>query len=382
MSSQEQRVLSNFDRPLGNVSSQEAMSLSSSPQTLSDSQPRLDAQRAVPANSINLSQVPSSIGTQTTSSPNTQHNIGIGRVKRFRFSERCDLLLLQAVALTGAHLAPHGEKMKRFEESLSSFVQAAKVQSEGYSIPTCRTFISRFDNLIRKRRLAVRVNNDASGISENITEKDSILDDMILEIDDYLEQKQEEEQNRSATEAQLVEAGRAIRELACNRQVAMNEADDINSAEISNEPQDSEDRIIPNDEVTPPRRKRRRRSSVAIESDEECNRMFLKEMKLKRESEDKRTELEKQRLEIEINNSSRWERNAEIQMRRIDIDEKRLEMDRIRHEAEEKNRTEERKALEKRLELDRIRREAEEKSRTEERNAFVEVLKAMAGKLR
>ena len=41
--------------------------------------------------------------------------------RRMRFSSTFDILLLKAVTAVDAHLAPHGESQKRFDEALGLF---------------------------------------------------------------------------------------------------------------------------------------------------------------------------------------------------------------------------------------------------------------------
>lgn len=131
---------------------------------------------------------------------------------KFTFSVENKLLLAQSVATHSAHLAEHGHLDEEFEKVRLTFLEnLPKSTWETVSVPGVKTLRDKFRAMIRARRIADRSNASASGISEEITETDQVLDDLIKEKDDYEEEKKEAKDEATAKEADLVGKGFELR---------------------------------------------------------------------------------------------------------------------------------------------------------------------------
>lgn len=74
----------------------------------------------------------------------------------------------------------------------------------------------RFQKLVVSKRRCVKENASSSGINEVLIEREQLLDDLILEIDEHEETVKKKEEQTDA-EKKLVEAGEAIRSLGNGR---------------------------------------------------------------------------------------------------------------------------------------------------------------------
>ncbi|PXF43622.1 hypothetical protein BWQ96_06631 [Gracilariopsis chorda] len=142
----------------------------------------------------------------------------LAKKKRIRFPEAWDPLLLKAVTASDAHVAPHGETGKRFEQALKLFLDAApSSQLVNITHPVPLTLRDRFTTIVEKRRVEVRGTAAASGIVEKRGQREELLDDVILAMDKEQERKNALINERTEKEKQLIEAGEAIRGKAVTR---------------------------------------------------------------------------------------------------------------------------------------------------------------------
>lgn len=100
--------------------------------------------------------------------------------KRMRFSSTMDILLLQAVTLHDAHIAPHGMMQKRFEDVFDVFLKTLPSSAVKNCINVSwKTLSDRFRKLVVDRRFTNRKTVGMSGISECFGEREQLLDDVI-----------------------------------------------------------------------------------------------------------------------------------------------------------------------------------------------------------
>ena len=118
---------------------------------------------------------------------------GIGGKRRIRFSKSFDILLLKSVITVDAHLARHGETQTRFLAALTHFTAGipARVLDTFVSI-SWKTINDRFKKVVADHREAVKINTTASGIIEVRGEREELLDDIILAMDEMEETRRAE----------------------------------------------------------------------------------------------------------------------------------------------------------------------------------------------
>ncbi|PXF49565.1 hypothetical protein BWQ96_00635 [Gracilariopsis chorda] len=137
---------------------------------------------------------------------------GSGRKKRIHFSAGCYVLLVKAIKALDAHIAPHDEAQARLEEALALFF--SPTSSGGLAVvctPTWKTLSDRLKKVISSHRLAVGNNAVASGIIEEWGETGTLLDDIMLAIDEVDDRCCTERDERSELEKRLWAAREDIR---------------------------------------------------------------------------------------------------------------------------------------------------------------------------
>ncbi|PXF39883.1 hypothetical protein BWQ96_10406 [Gracilariopsis chorda] len=103
-----------------------------------------------------------------------------------RFSSASDLLLLKPVTALDAHVAPHGRIQFRFEEAMDIFISSAPARAFNTVFTmTWKTLIDQFKKILCEHRAATNKNAVSSGIIEVQGERETLLDDVILEVDEW-----------------------------------------------------------------------------------------------------------------------------------------------------------------------------------------------------
>ena len=205
---------------------------------------------------------PSALPTAPNSIPITEL-----RTKRFRLNDAFDIALCKAVSTSNAHRAPSGKKGAHFAEAHSFFLSTVPpVYLSDREPPTQKGNEDRFKMLIGKRRIEVKKTAAASGIVEEHGEKEMLLDDLILEMEDKIEQGKEKKGKRLEKEQKLKEAGEELRDLALKRSNTYGGT--------------SADHISPGAKISSRR--------IAHDSDEDTTEAFVKDMKHRRDQEDRR----------------------------------------------------------------------------------------------
>jgi len=282
---------------------------------------------------------PSPSATFPSSSPHTMgavtapaHGPGSARKKRIRFSAAWDVLLLKAVTAVDAHIAPHGEAQARFEEALTIFLSSGPPGGfDAICTPTWKTLSDRFKKVLCDHRQAVRNNAVASGIIEVRGERETLLDDVVLEVDELDEKRRTERDERTELDNRLLAAGEDVRARALGRRIV----------------EDAE----------------RKRRSVAVDSDSDEQDVIGEHIEARRELDVKRARLDEDRLSFENEVAEKEDLRA---LRQQENDAKRLLLDQRRID----------------LEIERVAMEREERrSAMEERKGMLAVLSALVKKL-
>lgn len=267
---------------------------------------------------------------------------GALKLKRFTYNQTYDLLLVKSVREKDAHKAPHGKKGEVFDAVRECFLRAMPATVFGrLETPSVKSLRDRYTRLEEKRREAVKKHQGESGNTEEVGEVDQLLDDLILERDEWEEDVREAREERTVREKDLVAAGEAIRECAVSRK-RRNTADD-------NEDSPS---------MVTTKGKRAREDDFV----EEVSTCMMESVRRQRETDDTKLDLESRRLAFEQTRAetddTRFERTQDLAERRQNLDEERFLLEKREREErvnverdERKEAREERKAM-----LDLIRK--------------------------
>lgn len=82
-----------------------------------------------------------------------------------------------------------------------------------------------FHLLVEIRKATAKENGVTSGLAEEASEKDQLLDELIIQIDEYEESSRKEKEQRSSTEQTLLIAGEQIRNVALARHKSSSTSD-------------------------------------------------------------------------------------------------------------------------------------------------------------
>lgn len=206
----------------------------------------------------------------------TQEQHPTPKKKGIRFSAAGDVLLLKAVTAVDEHIAPHGGTQTRFEETLYLFVSSAHAgRLKNMCAPSWQTFNDRFKKVFSDHRLAARNNAVAYGIIEVRREREMLLGDIVLSMDEWDEERRSERDAETELDERLMEA-----------------REEIKAKEITRKKGCAEDE----DESPSKSRKTKKRRELAIDSDEEKQDQISDQIAAHGEPELNRFKLEEERL--------------------------------------------------------------------------------------
>lgn len=107
------------------------------------------------------------------------------------------MLLVQSVWEHYAHIVGHGKKNAMFKLVLSTFIAHVPCRMlEAYNKPSVKTLRDKLESLVKNRKEINSCNDCTSGIIEDMSELDQILDDLILQREEV-----DEDKNKSKWEA-------------------------------------------------------------------------------------------------------------------------------------------------------------------------------------
>lgn len=266
--------------------------------------------------------------------------------RRFRFTTQVDILLCKAVSETGSHIAPRNEKLKLMEKACEIMVKALPAtHSTMYQNPVAKTCNDHFELIVKQRREVDRAKRNQSGISEEVSELDLLLDDLILDRDTVEEHRRNERAEKTARDKRLEDAGVEVREEAMTRMSKR-------SASISDDEEDGDRK-----------KKRKKRKMDVLESDDEEIELLKQTIADRREMERKKLELDQKRFDMD---EKRQQKDMDRCKRQMDLEEKRLELEKQKMEMERQK-----------LFADL----AERRAAIEERKSTVGLMSALAKKL-
>ena len=254
--------------------------------------------------------------------------------KRIRLSHVWDVLLLKAISAVDGHRTPYGKQQDKFESAVSIFLSSSpegcfnKIQE-----PTHKTLSDRFKKIVDNHRAAVRANVAASGIIEVRGEREVLLDDIVLEMDEWAEQRRSEREEKTEFDKRLQEAGEQMRDRALGR-VSPQGMGETPSGSLAE--------------------KKKRRFGMD-ERDEEQQDLLSNHVKERANMEQKRFKLDEERFEFD-----EWKGEEEVlrvkqaqehDMKLLPLSEKRidLEVERAALDREERN-----SALDERRQIIRV----------------------------
>ena len=210
-----------------------------------------------------------------------------------------------------AHRTPYGKLQEKYEAALALFLSSSPEGCfDTIQGPSYKTLSDRFKKVIADHGLAVRSNAAASGIIEIRGEREVLLDDIVLEMDEWAEQRRTEREEKTEFDKRLQGAGEEMREKALNR-VSPNDGK-------GDSPSDGG--VV----------RHKRRFSVD-QRDEEHRDLLAAHVKTKADMEQKRLKLDEERLEFErwkgTEEAQRIRRSQEHDTKVLALNEKRIQLE-------------------------------------------------------
>lgn len=108
--------------------------------------------------------------------------------KRFRFTPDLDLLVLKVIQLSGAHVAEYSKATELYKHALVNFVMQESVNQKiraTLSHLTWKTIRDRFKAMMLDHKKISSKALGRSGVEENYSEKDQLLDERMDEMNDH-----------------------------------------------------------------------------------------------------------------------------------------------------------------------------------------------------
>lgn len=177
-------------------------------------------------------------------------------------------------------------------------------------MPTCKTLNDSFEKILSDHREADRRN---AGIIEVRGEKETLLDDVMLELDELEETKREERDGRKGLERRLLQTGEEVKARALSRSRWPSSTD-----------------VLCFKGGTPGKHKRRRRAKSSQSNDKD-RKLTRKHVGSCKDLEEKRLKMEEQPHDCEMKKgdreAARMEQIQANECRRMAVDEKRVELE-------------------------------------------------------
>lgn len=146
----------------------------------------------------------------------------VSRRSKFVFTKETKMVLLQSVRQHDAHRAPHGKKDEYFckvrDTVISNLPNSLWTRMQQPSMKTVR---DKLRSMLSERSETNRRNLNSSGIDEEISSADQLMDDFLLEVKEYNEARQRNRDEATAVEDGLVSAGEQIQRNALQRRLSV-----------------------------------------------------------------------------------------------------------------------------------------------------------------
>lgn len=145
----------------------------------------------------------------------------------FSFSNNAlKLLLVQSVREHDAQIAVHGKKDAIFKLVLSTFLaHVSSRMRDTHNKPSVKTLRDKYESLANRRKETNSCNERASGITEDVSEVDQVLNDLILKREEVDEDKKMTKEVATKREKSLEEAAKGIRNSMMKRVRKENQED-------------------------------------------------------------------------------------------------------------------------------------------------------------
>lgn len=102
------------------------------------------------------------------------------------------------------HRVPYGKLEDKYEAAFSLFLSSSlEGCCDTVQEPKNKTLSERFKKIGAEHRMAVKANVAASGITELRGEKEVALDDIVLELEDWAEQRKTEREEKAEIDKRL-----------------------------------------------------------------------------------------------------------------------------------------------------------------------------------
>ena len=220
------------------------------------------------------------------------------------------------------------------EEAHSTFLSTASSGMLGPKEPPSRKSLEDLIKFLIGKRWLDNKKSIASSVQVEVyAEQETLLDDLILEIDEHMEEERGAKGKRMEKEKRLVHAGEELRNLAIHREIRVEGEIVGNIAEGDSWTGGcsavSHSRVSPGTGKKTNVVKTRRR--IDYESDEDATDAFVRDLERRREQDSRRLELEERRYELEkrrmFEKATRFEVDQEAKRRKLDVEEKKVEVE-------------------------------------------------------
>ena len=142
-------------------------------------------------------------------------DVNESRRSKFSFGKESKLLLLKCVRQHDAHRAEHGQIDKKFRPVYDDFIQNMPPSVwKSMKPPSIKTLPDKLRVMLKARKSHVAASEAASGIVENRSEIDMLLDEILTEKEDFIQERRNEREELNVREEALVVAGQSIQRMA------------------------------------------------------------------------------------------------------------------------------------------------------------------------
>lgn len=198
--------------------------------------------------------------------------------------------LLKTASCAGTHTAPWGRKGALFEEAHASFLRTApRSVVGGKEPPSQKSLEGRSKAVVVKWRKEVKRTAGASRIVEVDGERETVLEDLILEINEHMEQEDADKEDRQEKEKRLTTAGVELRNMALSR--GQGRSSRIEGVDVDG------DRV--SRATSPSTTGSKTRSRIHYEPDDDASGALVRDMAVLQQQENRRLRLDEQQYELE-----------------------------------------------------------------------------------
>lgn len=138
--------------------------------------------------------------------------------RMFKFNDETKYIMLQCIRQHNAHLAGHGKADQQFRKVLQTFIENIPSHLKVmYNMPTVRAMRDKFRSLLIDRKNYVKFIEAQSGVVDQNSPVEDLLDDFIQEVEDVTSKKRKRANENEEREAELETAGQLIQQQSVTR---------------------------------------------------------------------------------------------------------------------------------------------------------------------